>query len=217
MATAEQTIAKAASHIGERGTQTWTWWNKNVSNWGTGWAWCAAFLSRVFTEAGVKHTNSGSAAGFASQFTRVKDEDVRPGDVVFFRWDGVAKVEHCDQSHVALVESWNHSTDVFTTIEGNGNSTSNTTSTVARQKHDNNDFFTAFFRPVYEVSKPVYTEVHTTAGKWTRLEGLIDGIRCPSKKVQVDSWPAVPAGGRASDGDDYAGDLGTPARVIRIS
>lgn len=61
-----------------------------------------------------------------------------------------------------------------------------------------------------------YVEIHTTEHDWVRIDGLIDGIRCPSKNVKVDSWPTVPAHGIASDGDDYGGYLGTPAGTIRI-
>ena len=44
---------KAISHLGEAGGPTWSWWNKSVQNWGTGWAWCCAFVNKVFVECGA--------------------------------------------------------------------------------------------------------------------------------------------------------------------
>lgn len=67
-------------------------------------------------------------------------------------------------------------------------------------------------------SKPAedYVEIHTTKSGWTKIPGRIDALRVSYAQCKVDSYPVVPAGGKASDGDDYAGVLGKAAKKVVI-
>ena len=168
MTTAQQMIAKARTHLGENGTKTWSWYNSHVAYSGTGWSWCAAFLSRVATECGLKHVNTASAAAFGNQFTRVADAKVKAGDIVTFNWDGRTDTGWMD--HVALVTSFNHSTNVFHTIDGNSGD-DNWTSTVRENTYDNNaSYFTAFWRPNYSTSKVLIVDAATYGPVWSGMQ-----------------------------------------------
>lgn len=233
MPSAQDMLNAARSHLGEGGSATWAWYNNNVSYAGTGWAWCAAFQSRCAAECGLSCRYSASAAGFATQFTRVKDEDVQPGDIVVFNWDGRTDTGWCD--HVAIVESFDHGTGWFYSIDGNSGTYSETTSYVKRCHYNNNDtsMFTAFYRPNYGGSKPtpkptptgffyqVYTDTWldpvSTANPndpngyagWE--DKPIYGVRC-SLPIQVhligypkDDWLSW-VKGTSQEGDDFAGE-----------
>jgi len=173
MVTANQMIQRARAHIGEDGCQTWAWFNSNVYYAGTGWSWCAAFLSKCATECGLKHENSASAAAFGSQFKRVQDKDVKPGDVVTFNWDGRQDTSWMD--HVALVVSFDHQTGIFSTIDGNSGN-DNWSSTVKANVYDNNaSYFTAFWRPIYTNEKTVLVDARTTKSLGARWTGMQSG------------------------------------------
>lgn len=234
MPTANDMLNACRSHLGEGGSATWAWYNKNVANAGTGWAWCAAFLSRCADECGLKCNWSASAAAFATQFTRVADWEVQPGDIVIFNWDARQDYGWCD--HVAIVESFDHSSGWFYSIDGNSGTYSETTSYVKRCHYNNNDTstFTAFFRPNYGGSpspkptptpKGFYYQAYTTGwledvtkadkndedGYAGWLDKPIYGIRC-SLPTQVHllgrpekEWLSW-VDGTSPEGDDYAGE-----------
>lgn len=171
MVTANQMINQAKTHLGENGSQTWAWFNSNVYFAGTGWSWCAAFLSKCATECGLKHENSASAAAFAGQFKRVKDSEVKAGDIVTFNWDG--RIETGWMDHVALVTSFDHKSGIFSTIDGNSGN-DNWSSTVKECLYDNNStYFTAFWRPVYSAIKTLLVNARTTkkyGAKWAGMQ-----------------------------------------------
>lgn len=150
--TIDEVIAKAASYIGVSGTDnefnTWYWgyhcYDPNV------YPWCAVFQSYVFLNSGFDCAASASAAGFANQFERIPleyENDVQPGDIVVFNWDGRQDTGWCD--HVGLVEWANIGLDgCFGTIEGNTGWADG--GEVARVTRTNwGSYFTAFFRPYY--------------------------------------------------------------------
>ena len=148
MPTASAHLAVCASQIGHYGD-----YNKyNSWYWGSdvGYAWCAAYQSWCASQSGLPAAYSASAAGYATQFDRVDDGDVRPGDIVIFNWDGRTDTGWAD--HVGIVE-WStiSANGYFGTIEGNtGNGD------VARVTRYNwGSYFTAFYRPAYDAeSKP---------------------------------------------------------------
>lgn len=161
MTTASQMIRAAESHLGEGPWPTWSWWNRTQYNAGTGWAWCAAFQSKVATECGLKHTDSASAAGFGGQFKRVKTP--KAGDIVTFNWDGRDDVSWCD--HVALVTGVGQ--NCIYTIDGNSGG-DNLSSTVRRNTYWlNASYFCAFWRPTYAAEKFIPSiSVRDYDGKW---------------------------------------------------
>ena len=107
--------------------------------------WCANFLSYVSVRIlNYPWHESASAAGFATQFERIDDSEVRAGDVVTFNWDGRDETGWCD--HVALVTDFDHNTDLFNTVDGNS-----TGGRVATNTYNNNSYYrTYFYRPSYD-------------------------------------------------------------------
>ena len=153
MTTAKKVIQVASKYIGVSGTDnifnTWYWgfhcYDENT------YPWCAAFVSYVLNEAGLKCSFSASASGVATQFERIpvaKEHTVKQGDIVVFNWDGNTSTSWCH--HVGIVEWSTIGEDgLFGTIEGN---TTNTPGgKVARVTRNNeSSYFTAFFRPKYD-------------------------------------------------------------------
>lgn len=158
MTTAKKMLQVASKYIGTSGTDnifnTWYWGFHCYDE--EKYPWCACFQSYVAKEAGLKCSFSCSAAGYANQFERIpveREDEVQPGDIVIFNWDGRVNTSWSD--HVGLVE-WSTigQNGKFGTIEGNtGNAAGGE---VARVTRDNNSYyFTAFFRPKYDqAAKP---------------------------------------------------------------
>lgn len=147
MATAQQIINKAASYIGENGRRFTSHYG-----WADNTPWCALFQSYV--KDGVDASiweSSAAVSGIVNQLARIQDWEARPGDLVGFNWDGRTDLDWMD--HIGLVEWANIDHNLngyFGTIEGNYGD-SNLTSKVTRVTRNNQgDYFTAFFRPVYD-------------------------------------------------------------------
>ncbi len=206
MATPQNVLDLAASKIGISGTDN----EFNLWYWGfhcydpNTYPWCAAFASWVLCHAGVPCNASASASGLATQYPRVADEDVRPGDLVVFNWDGRQDIGWCD--HVGIVE-WSdiNGSGYFGTIEGNTGYTAG--GEVARvTRYNFTSYFTAFFRPSYDGSSgggggyeptPEPAPGPSAEGTWwDALEGRYD------------------TGG---SGDDYAGVPGRPMLYLAIA
>lgn len=140
-------LATCARHLGYHGSYNafnrWYWCELHGYANDPGTAWCAAFQSYCAAEDGIPATPSASAAAFGTQFPRVSDESVRPGDIVVFNWDGRSSLSWAD--HVGIVE-WSdiNGTGYFGTIEGN---VDNAVKRITR--NNNASYFTAFFRPTY--------------------------------------------------------------------
>lgn len=159
MATPQQFLEKAASYIGIQGTDnifnTWYWkyrcYNPDL------YPWCAAFQSYIGVhDLGMDFVPSASAAGVAHQGTRVRDEDVQPGDWVLFTWDGRQDFSWAD--HIGVVE-WSdiNGSGYFGTIEGNTGSVYG--GEVARcTRYNWGSYGTAFFRPNWTDSDIQSTE-----------------------------------------------------------
>ena len=218
MATANDVIRLAASHIGINGTDnifnTWIW-GRHVYDPNT-YPWCAAFVSYVlFKEAGVAGTPSASASGVATQFQRVSDENAQPGDLVVFNWDGRSDLGWCD--HVGFVE-WSDITGggYFGTIEGNtGYSAEGEVARVTRYNYGG--YFTAFFRPVYDGSNvPDAGSGGSTGGG--NYQPSVPNPGAGTGGGSGAQWQGELRGkvDTTGSGDDYAGVVGRPMLYVAV-
>ena len=185
MATAQNVLDLEASQIGIGGTNniynTWIWghecYDPNV------YPWCAAFQSWCLSNAGLPINPSAAASGVFNQYPRVADEDVQPGDLVVFNWDGRQDTGWCD--HIGMVEWFDHSTGYFGTIEGNtGNSAEGEVLRQTRYNYTN--YFTAFSRPPYDGNpyNPVIPpqpddpsgKLGVTIQAWSQAQGILPAV-----------------------------------------
>ena len=126
-ASADKVLEIAKSQIGvTNGTKYGKWYEQNVDKdarnydfGGAGVPWCAMFASWCFSKAGAKCAGlPGAYCPTMLQAARdagrvVSTSKARPGDVVYFDWDG----GECD--HVGIVTE-NHASDGYMmTVEGN--------------------------------------------------------------------------------------------------
>lgn len=160
MTTGEKIYNKALSHKGETGGPTWSWWNKRVQNWGTGWAWCCAFVTKVFYECGASKLFYGggytASVPIADDWLYkhckwVKYSEAKKGDIVIFTWhpSGSSNTRSGTRDHIGIFEKRvNDST--FKTIEGN---TGNNPAHVL-VKSRNRAYIYAIYRPNYDTKAP---------------------------------------------------------------
>lgn len=138
-------IAKAKSHLGESGTQTW-----NAYKLAKGQAWCCQFVWRVFNECGAsKLFYGGSKTAYCpsarswckTNLKKVPVSQAQAGDIIFFDWNknGVS-------DHIGLVEYV--SGGVVHTIEGN------TGSPARVRQRTRSSYIQDIWRPKYEPPKP---------------------------------------------------------------
>ena len=101
----------------------WDWWKKNTGQNDQGASWCAVFISWCFAQASASSLVAAkNKFGFiycpdgVNWFSKKKQviasKDCKPGDIVFFDWEGKGISDH-----VGLVLE-NHTTYLIT-IEGN--------------------------------------------------------------------------------------------------
>ena len=205
MTTPNDVISAASNYVGVSGTDN----QFNLWYWGfhcydpNTYPWCAAFQSYVFVvDCGFPCTASASASGFATQFPRVDDSEVQPGDLVIFNWDGRQDTGWSD--HIGLVE-WSdiNGTGLFGTIEGNTGWTAG--GEVAHVTRDNNSsYFTAFYRPWYD-------------GQPSPGPGPEPGPS-PSPTPGGGEWQGKVVGfdDTTGAGDDFAGVPGRPMLYVAI-
>ena len=214
MTRASDIIDTAASFIGVSGTDnefnTWYWgfhcYDPNM------YPWCAAFQSKVAWLCGLPCTASASASGFATQFQRIVDSEVQPGDYVVFNWDGRTDTGWCD--HIGLVEWFDHDSGYFGTIEGNtGWAAGGEVARVTRYNYAG--YFTAFFRPPYDGE---------SSGGWDPGDGGYSESPEPSQPAadqgvsRSGEWQGMMKGTYDTSGseDDYAGVPGRPILYLAI-
>ena len=116
--------------------------------WGNN-AWCCAFLWWLFREAGASELFFGGGktaycpALLAFHREQAVQGDYRPGDVVFFNFQGKSSA-----AHVGLCESWDGT--YITTIDGNtGTGNEANGGAVLRRRRDKS-FIVGAYRPVYQ-------------------------------------------------------------------
>lgn len=200
MATAAQTLKKAASYLGySNGT---FFGRKFVKYFGAGSyfasagvPWCAMFVSDVLYEVGQKCAGFPSAScGAALSVARSKGivlsnkKNAKPGDIVIFDWDGKASN---GVDHVGFVEL--NKGSYIQTIEGNtGGAVKRRTrywSTVA-----------AIIRPPYS-SAPKVEKLdvdgiigHKTVTRWQEvMKTYVDGVISGQYKPNAKWYPAITA------------------------
>lgn len=149
MATAAQVLTVAQSQVGYKEGKN------NANKYGAAYglnnaSWCMIFVWWCFNQAGaaslIKKTASCTAEYNAMKAQAVSRNSLKPGDIVFFDWDGSGD---CD--HVGIVESVG-STQV-TTVEGNtssGNSGSQSNGDGVYRRKRNITQVAKAIRPKYE-------------------------------------------------------------------
>lgn len=131
MAARERILDVARSHLGELEVPR----NSNLISFSyeygiPGYAWCAAFVSSIYKEAGYPLPDLGSPTsdGFVYVpagigYARSNGQAVEvgqtplPGDIVMFSWDGHRFYPPEVGDHTAILESWSPGT--VTCVEGN--------------------------------------------------------------------------------------------------
>ncbi len=206
MASAREVLNKAISHIGEDGTNTW----KAYNMWGTGWAWCCAFVWRVFKECNASNLFYGggktASVGIADNWLYnhckwVKYSEAQPGDIVVFTWEptGAGNTRSGNErSHIGFFEK-RISDSTFYAIEGNTGSPSR-----VRRRERARKWIYAIYRPNYGASSapstPSVSPSPSTGGTMYTVnasDGLnvragagtgykrIDGLPCGTKVLIV--------------------------------
>lgn len=115
---------------------------------GGSYAWCAVFLWWCFREAGASELYYGGGKTaycptLLSYHRAQAVSDYRPGDVIFFNFDGKKNAQH-----VGLCEDWDG--QYITTIDGNTGSGSEANGgSVMRRKRDKT-YIVGAYRPNYQ-------------------------------------------------------------------
>lgn len=119
MMTASKTVALARAYLGSGPTTFYSYYSSHFSKFSAG-DWCACFVSCILNMAGV------SCAGLPGLYcptmrnaaiaekANVSVNNAKPGDIVYFNWDG-----NNNADHVGICESVNVSNKTITTIDGN--------------------------------------------------------------------------------------------------
>lgn len=200
MATATQTLKKAASYLGY---SNGTYFGKKFvkyfhvgSYYGqSGVPWCAMFVSDVLYEVGqtcpgFPSASCGAALSAARRAGVVlsNKKNAKPGDIVIFDWDGKASN---GVDHVGFVEI--NKGSYIQTIEGN-------TGNAVRRRTRNWSTVAAIIRPKYSASqKPEALDVDGIIGpktvtRWQQvMKTYVDGVITGQFKPNAKWYPAITA------------------------
>lgn len=202
MSNGRKVLEKAISHLGESGHPTWSAYNM----WGTGWAWCCAFVWRVFKECGLsKLFYSGGKTAYVPTADNwfyqgggkwVTYDEAKAGDIVVFTWSptGAGNTRSGSRDHIGFFEKRLSSTQ-FTAIEGNTGSPSR----VMRRTRNRSNIF-AIYRPKYPVTPKIAEDGWWGKGTTKRLQevlgvkqdGIVSGQLTSCRKYLLncttDSW-----------------------------
>jgi len=187
--TAAKVLEVAVTQIGQKnGTKYGEWYEKNVdkdaNNYdfgASGVAWCAMFVSWVFNQAKAKCAGLPGAycptmlAAAKKAKKIVLAKNAKPGDVVYFDWDGGVS------DHVGIVESNNTKDGYLVTIEGNTDS-----GIVARK--------TRYYGTVAGVARPNY--------KASATKPATKPTTKPAPKKTVDEIAKEVMAGKWGNGDE---------------
>nr|CAI9752016.1 peptidase [Caudoviricetes sp.] len=152
--TAKRVIEIASENVGAtNGNKFISWYNTtNNTSYSSGTAWCAIFVMYCMRNAGVNEQSVPEFVGCITGVNAFKklgrfyykgSYEPRPGDVVFFEWDG----QSGDVDHTGIVE-YVDSNNTLHTIEGNSNNE------CARRTYSNyktNAFIVGYGVPLYNV------------------------------------------------------------------
>ena len=156
--TGKQAVQLAAGYIGRGPSTFYDYYSKHFSSFHVG-NWCACFVSCIVRMAGAtcaglpgvycpSMRNEGIKAGKA-----VSVANARPGDIVYFNWDGNQRADH-----VGMCEYVSAGNMTITTIDGN------VSNRVGRR--------TRRWGEVMSVIRPSYA-----AGIVEKAKLLVDGVR----------------------------------------
>lgn len=194
MTNGKDVLKKAESLIGESGTNTWKAYNTNGTNWGTGWAWCCAFVWRVFRLCGASKLFYGggktASVGIADDwFYRnckwVKYDDMQAGDIVVFTWypTGAGNTRSGrEKSHIGIIEKRVNS-NTFYAIEGNTGSPARVRRRLRERKW------------IYAIYRPNYPKATTTT-KPTSTKLVVDGKLGPKTIKALQKYLKVKQDGK---------------------
>ena len=116
---------------------------------GGGYAWCAVFVWWVFQQAGAAQLYYGGkktayCPTLASYHRgQAVSGDYRPGDVVFFNFNGKENAQH-----VGICESWDGR--CITTIDGNTAPTNEANGGAVMRRKRDKKYIVGAYRPAYE-------------------------------------------------------------------
>jgi len=120
-----------------------TWfYGREVS--GSAYPWCMAFVQWVFDQAGhrLSPVTASCGAFIRGNPGKIVTGNYRPGDIVFFSFDG-----NPDADHVGIVES---NDGLLVTIEGNTGLTSQDNGGAVMRRKDHGRYAISAYRPDYE-------------------------------------------------------------------
>lgn len=116
---------------------------------GSRFNWCAVFIWWLFRHSGAAELYYGGEqtaycpALMSFHRGQAVSGDYRPGDVVFFNFDGGSAAKH-----VGLCESWDGT--CITTIDGNTGTTSEANGGAVMRRRRNKKYIVGAYRPKYE-------------------------------------------------------------------
>lgn len=217
MATATDVLRHAVSTIGY--TENPRGSNKTIfaaeAGHANGQPWCATWVVAMMRRAGIKLPSESAytpwmANAFRSRgLWHVGTAGARPGDVVFFNFNG-----HGIQ-HVGIVEKGADEYGRIVTIEGNtssGDSGSQDNGGGVYRRTRTKQFVVGYGRPTYAAAAALATEVRPMFDPALALEPIVADLACPDGGVwllaasgAVYAFGGAPYAGAANGKDYFAG------------
>lgn len=156
MTQAEKIISIAKAEVGNDGTKYRKWFYGSEQS---GVAWCAIFVSWVFSQAGVSMYKTDGAGCFArnGQYgkwyeSEYSDGSTTPkkGDIITFVWNYAGRYSNQDKyysDHVGIVYAVDN--NYVYTIEGNSGSSNDTSSVKLKSYNRTSGCINGYYRPNY--------------------------------------------------------------------
>ena len=150
----EKVISIAKEQIGN-GAKKYREWYYGYN--ATGVAWCAVFVSWLFSQEGVKMVKTDGAGCFAREgngtygkWYKRTETTPQKGDIITFRWGG-SYTDQYHSDHVGIVY-YTDSNNVYT-IEGNTGGSNDTSEVSYRMYNKSDSRINGYFRPFYSDKK----------------------------------------------------------------
>lgn len=156
MTQAEKIIATAKAEVGNGGTKYRKWYYGSEQR---GVAWCAIFVSWVFSQAGVSMYKTDGAGCFArnGQYGKWYESEYsnssttpKKGDIITFVWNYAGRYSNQDKyysDHVGIVYAVD--SNYVYTIEGNSGSSNDTSSVKLKSYNRTSGCINGYYRPNY--------------------------------------------------------------------
>ncbi|MCI8870649.1 MAG: CHAP domain-containing protein [Lawsonibacter sp.] len=139
--------------------------------WGNN-AWCCAFLWWLFREAGASELFFGGGktaycpALLAFHREQAVQGDYRPGDVVFFNFQGKSSA-----AHVGLCESWDGT--YITTIDGNTGTGNEAAGGAVLRRKRHRKYIVGAYRPRYQEDDMTQEQFDAMLESWLSRRGAL--------------------------------------------